>query len=132
MNLKHIHWGRALGGALLAEGLLIGSAFAWVAIYSYWLNPGQPLAVYEQYAQVSSPWVSILAGIPIFYALSRWLARNWPTALALFILVMVVDMLLLATASNGQLPLGLVAASHLSKLLACYLGTRSSPNPTPA
>ena len=132
MNLRNIHWGRALGAALLAEGLLIGSAFAWVAIYSYWLNPGQPLAVYEQYALVSSPWVSILAGIPIFYAISRWLARNWPTALALFALAVGVDALLLAMSSNGQLSLWLVATSHLSKLLACYLGTRSSPTPATA
>ena len=79
-----ISWGRACAGALIAEIAQIAAAFGWVAIYSYLINPGQPMATYEAHAQVSGPWVSLLAGAPIFYAASRWIARSRPTALALF------------------------------------------------
>jgi len=69
-----INWGRAFAGALIAEIAQIAAAFGWVAIYSYLINPGQPMATYQAHAQASGPWVSLLAGAPIFYAASRWIA----------------------------------------------------------
>ena len=86
-----ISWGRAGAGALIAEIAQIAAAFGWVAFYSYLINPGQPMAQYQVYAQASGPWVSILAGAPIFYAGSRWIARSRPTALALFAIFVVID-----------------------------------------
>ena len=71
-----IDWGRACAGALIAEIAQIAAAFGWVAIYSYLINPGQPMATYQAHAQASGPWVSILAGAPNFYAASRWIARS--------------------------------------------------------
>src|SRR5258707_1032464 len=59
-----INWGRACAGALIAEITQIAAAFGWVAIYSYLINPGQPMATYQAHAQASGPWVSILAGAP--------------------------------------------------------------------
>src|ERR1700752_1014190 len=79
-----INWGRAVGGALIAEIAQIAAAFGWVAIYSYLIDPGQPMATYEAPAQASGPWFSVLAGAPIFSAASRWIARSLATALALF------------------------------------------------
>jgi hypothetical protein len=49
------------------------------------------MATYEAHAQASGPWVSILAGAPIFYAASRWIARSLHTALALFAIFFVID-----------------------------------------
>ena len=49
MSLRHIHGVRALSGAVLAEVVLIAAAFGWVAIYSYLINPDQPVSVYEQH-----------------------------------------------------------------------------------
>ena len=86
-----IHRGRASAGALIAEITQIAAAFGWVAIYSYFINPGQPMATYQAHAQASGPWVSILAGAPIFYAASRWIAKSRPTALALFAIFLVID-----------------------------------------
>lgn len=40
MNLKLIRWPSAIVGAVIAEVALIASAFGWVAIYSYLINPG--------------------------------------------------------------------------------------------
>ncbi|MEO7650773.1 MAG: hypothetical protein ABIZ80_09920 [Bryobacteraceae bacterium] len=41
---------------MIAENTQIAAAFGWVAVYSYLINPGQPMAAYEAQAQVSGPW----------------------------------------------------------------------------
>ena len=121
-----INWGRASVGALIAGIVQIAAAFGWVAIYSYVIDPGQPIATYQAHAQASGPWVSVLAGAPIFYAASRWIARAWPTALALFAIFVVIDWALLVVmienwTSVPFVPFGL---SYLTKLCACALGGR--------
>lgn len=124
--MRSVNWIRAIGGALLAEAAQIAAAFAWVAIYSYAINPGQPVSVYQQHAQNSGPWVSIVAGFVIFYLVSRWIARSVPTALALFAVSLVIDVSLLLYLSTSVDPVlfALAGASYATKLLACYLGGR--------
>ena len=121
-----INWGRAAAGALIAEIAQIAAAFGWVAIYSHLINPGQPLATYEAHAQASGPWVSIIAGAPIFYAASRWIARSRPTALALFGIFFLIDggLLVGLVESWTDFPFVLVGLSFLTKLCACALGGR--------
>jgi hypothetical protein len=121
-----ISWGRAFGGALIAEIGLIAAAVGWVAVYSYVINPGQPFATYQAHAQASGTWVSMLAGAPIFYAASRWIARSQPTALALLAIFAVVDGALLVgmTESWTGFPFVLVGLSYVTKLPACALGGR--------
>ena len=120
----NVSWGRAGGGALAAEIAQIAAAFGWVAIYSYAIHPGQPLAVYEAHAQASGPWVSIVAGAPIFYAASRWIARSRPTALALFAIFLLLDSALLVgmTENWTAATAALSGTSYLTKLVACALG----------
>ncbi len=132
--MRSVNWIRAVGGALLAEAAQIAAAFAWVAIYSYAINPGQPVSVYQQHAQDSGPWVSIVAGFVIFYLVSRWIARSVPTALALFAVFLVIDVFLLLYLSISIDPVlfALAGASYATKLLACYLGGRhGGPRPAP-
>ena len=121
-----ISWGRACGGALIAEITQIAASFGWVAIYSYIINPGQPMATYEAHAQASGPWVSILAGAPIFYAASRWIAKSRPTAIALFSIFVVIDgaLLIAMTERWTGAALLLIGLSFLTKLGACALGGR--------
>ena len=121
-----INWGRAFGGALIAEIAQIAAAFGWVAVYSYIIDPGQPFETYQTHAQASGPWVSILAGAPIFYATSRWIARSQPTALALFAIFAVIDgaLLVAMTESWTGVPFVLVGLSYFTKLFACALGGR--------
>ena len=126
LNLHGIRWGAAVGGALLAEVTQVIAAVLWVAIYSHVLHPGQPMTVYEQHAQASGPWVSIIAGFPIFYFASRWIARSIPTALALFGVFLTIDVFLLLL-TGGQSAIAimwLIGLSYATKLLACYLGGR--------
>jgi hypothetical protein len=117
---------------VVAEVGQIAAAFAWVAFYSYLVHPGETQAFYQRYAQVSGPWVSLLAGTPIFYLVCRWIgsrvpSQAWATAMALFGLFVVVDGALMLPAL--PLPprlLAFTAASFLLKLVACHLGGRSA------
>jgi hypothetical protein len=129
-----INWGRAFGGALIAEIATIAAAFGWVAIYSYVIDPGQPVATYQAHAQASGPWVSLFAGAPIFYAASRWIARSQPTALALFAIFFVIDGALLVGMVEDwtSMPTStfiLIGLNFLTKLGACTLGGRHGSVP---
>jgi hypothetical protein len=121
-----ISWGRACAGALIAEISQIAAAFVWVALYSYFIHPGQPMATYEAHAQASGPWVSLIAGAPIFYAASRWIAKSQPTALALFGIFFVVDGALLVGMMESWTgaPVVLIGLGYLTKLGTCALGGR--------
>ncbi len=70
-------WGVA--GALLLHVVMIALAVAWVAFYSYALEPGHGQAFYEAYAGRSSPIVSPVAGGPVFYLVAWRLARRRAT-----------------------------------------------------
>ena len=111
---------------MIAEVTQIAAAFGWVAIYSYFINPGQPLATYQAHAQASGPWVSIIAAAPIFYAASRWIARSQPSALALFAIFFVIESALLVGMMESWTgaPFVLIGLSYLTKLGACALGGR--------
>lgn len=132
MPWKDIRWGAAFGGMLLAEVGQIAATFAWVAVYSYLLHPGETPDFYQRYAQVAGPWVSLLAGTPIFYGVCRSLGAKVPsragaTAMALFGLFVVLDFaLVLAIGVPSARDLGFIAASYLLKLVACHLGGRSA------
>jgi hypothetical protein len=84
------------------------------------------MSTYEAHAQASGPWVSIFAGAPIFYAVSRWIARTRPTAVALFAIFFVIDGgLLVGMVDNwSDVPYVMIGLSYLTKLCACALGGR--------
>jgi hypothetical protein len=58
------------------------------AIYGYLINPAD--GDVRGTCSGVGPWVSIIAGAPIFYAASRWIARSRPD-LALFGIFLVID-----------------------------------------
>lgn len=135
MRMRDIRWGAALGGMLLAEVAQIAAAFAWVALYSHLIHPGETRAFYQHYAEVAGPWVSVLAGTPIFYLICRWIvsrdpARAWPTAMALFGFFLLLDGALMFSAGAPSPRLaGFMAAGYLLKLVACHLaGRRAAAN----
>ena len=66
----------SFGAALLLHIVMIALAVAWVAFYSYALEPGHDQAFYEAHAAVASPIVSVLAGGPVFYLVASWLTRR--------------------------------------------------------
>ena len=86
-----IRWGLAAVAAILAEIALIALSILCVAVYSYTIHTGETQAFYEAFARVSGPWVSLIAGAPVFLLLARWIRRRAPsaalgTAMAMFAL----------------------------------------------
>ena len=136
MKLANIRWGAVLGGVLLAEVALIASSIIWVAIYSHGINPGQPMAVYHEHAQQSGVWVSLAVGMPAFFLICRWLGRRnppsaMPTAMALFAVYLMLEASILSAVymhdpGTHFPPMPLLALNFATKLLACWLGARST------
>ncbi|MBL8316169.1 MAG: hypothetical protein JNK55_20730 [Rubrivivax sp.] len=117
-------WKKAIGGVVAAEVLLVAAAFLWVALYSHLIAPGQEVSAYRQYAQVASPWVSVIVGVPLFYLLGRWLKSRRAAAL-LFGLYLAFDVVLLAGfPTPGPIPWAMVAASWVTKLASLLAGAR--------
>ena len=73
-------WGLAVVAALLAHITLIIISIVCVAVYSYAIHPGETQAFYESFARASGPWVSLIAGGPVFYLFARWIRRRAPSA----------------------------------------------------
>lgn len=133
MKTSDIRWGWALGGMVLAMVAQIAAAIAWVAFYSYVIHPGEAQAHYERYAQVASPWVSVIAGVPIFYLICRWVGSRvgavaaWPTAMALFGFYVLLDLGLILSVGGVTAQLaGIIALSYTLKFLASHLAGRSA------
>lgn len=127
----HIPWGWVVGTAVGLEVLLVISAFAWVAIYSYLIHPGEEAAYYENYAQSASPFVSVVLGIPYWFIACRWVGRKAGTRavamclwawFVLFLIELPLYLLADLTAYNWLM----VAISHSTKVLAAYLGGRAA------
>lgn len=129
MSTTGVHWPRAIAATIAAEVILVAATVLWVAVYSYVINPRQPVAVYHQHAQAAGPWVSIVAGVVVFSAIGRWWIRSRRTALVWIVLYLVGDLAILGAASGmAGLPWTLVVASYTTKavcgLLAARRGTR--------
>lgn len=119
---------RVLAAIVIAQVTLIAGAVGWVAIYSYLIAPDQPIAAYQAHAQASGPWVSLILGMPVFFALARWLVRHRPnaarsSAIALGSGYIVIDLTLLLALAPGAIPWGMVAANYGAKLAATWLGS---------
>ena len=104
---RDIGWG--IGAAMLLFAVMIALAFAWVAFYSWVVDPGHDPAYYEAHAAVSSPIVSVVAGGPVFYLVAAWLARRRGGGRSAWIattLYLLIDFAVIAAAGA---PLGPVA-----------------------
>lgn len=122
-----IPWGWVIGTAIGLDVALVISAFAWVAIYSYLIHPGEAASYYENYAQSASPMVSIVLGIPYWFFACRWVGRKAGTrAVAMcvwaWLITFLIDFPLIFLAEQKAYYLLILAISHSTKLLAAYLG----------
>jgi hypothetical protein len=76
MTNTSIRWGLAVVATLLAEIALIALSVICVAIYSYTIHTGETQEFYNAFARASGPWVSLIAGGPVFYLIARWIRRR--------------------------------------------------------
>ena len=112
MTHTSIRWGLALVATLLAEITLIALSIICVAVYSYAIHTGETQEFYEAFARVSGPWVSLIAGGPVFFLIARWIRRRaqsaaFGTAMAMFGLYFAIEiavLLLWSGDSSGAVP----------------------------
>ena len=126
-----IRWGWVIGTAIGLEVALVISAFAWVAIYSYLIHPGEAQSYYENYAQSASAWVSIVLGIPYWFFACRWVGQKAGTrAVAMSVwawfITFLIDFPLIFLAEQKAYYLLILTISHSTKVLAAYLGGRAA------
>ena len=132
----HIPWGWIALTVVGLEIALVLSAVAWVAIYSYLINPGHDSPYYQKYAEFASPIVSVVVGIPYMFFACRWAGRKAgtravATGLWVWSILFIIDVLLILV--SGILVGGLdaysgamVAISHVTKVLAAYFGGKAA------
>ena len=125
-----VRWGWAVAVFVALEIVLIAAAFAWVAIYSYVLRPGQSPATYQAYAREASPIVSLVVGIPAFFAAGIWLRKRlgpagFTTAVAAGTLYFLLDAAIMVSAAREPHVLGMFLANVPAKIGALLLGARA-------
>jgi hypothetical protein len=124
--------------AVFAEVLLIVSAILYMVVYGAF-NPGHPQEFYERHVNAAGPWISIVCGFPIFFALAYWLARRVTknpaigktgvtgSAIGFYAIWAIMDTAFVLAFGGvagiaGILPIWL--ASHASKILGVWAGVR--------
>src|SRR6185436_18661193 len=127
----HIPWGWVALTVVGLETALVLSAVAWVAIYSYLINPGHDLPYYQKHAEFASPIVSVVVGIPYFFLACRWVGRKAgtravATGLWVWFIVFMIDMLLILVAGLNAYVGVMLAISHVTKMLAAYFGGKAA------
>ena len=127
----HIPWGWVALTVVGLEIALIASAVAWVAVYSYLINPGHDSTYYQNYAQFSSPIVSVTVGIPLMFFACRWAGRKAGTravamALCVWLIMVTIDLLLVLVGGITAYVGVMMAISHTTKLLAAYFGGKAA------
>lgn len=107
MTNTSIRWGLAVVATLLAEITLIALSIICVAVYSYAIHTGETAEFYDAFAKVSGPWVSLIAGGPVFFLIARWIRRRAPaaalgTAMAFSGLYLVIDVAIVLLWPGGS------------------------------
>lgn len=135
MTHTSIRWGLAVVATLLAEITLITLSILCVAVYSYAIHTGETPEFYSAFAKVSAPWVSLIAGGPVFFLIARWIRRRAPsaalgTAMAmagLYLAIEVAVLLLWPGDTSGTLPF--VIGGFILKVAGGWLGAGGSAAP---
>jgi hypothetical protein len=126
MRWSEVRWGTVLGLVVLAEILLISAAVLYMVIYGHF-NPGHPEDFYQRHVRIAGPWISIAAGIPIFFFFARWLARRGSySAVAFWVIWAMLDTSILV-AAEGAVAIGILPfwiASLATKLVSVWAGVR--------
>jgi hypothetical protein len=123
-----IRWGLAAVATLMAEMALIALSIICVAVYSYAIHTGETPEFYGEFARASGPWVSLIAGGPVFFLIARWIRRRAPsaafdTAMAmagLYLAIEIAVLLLWPGDSSGTLPF--VIGGFILKVAGAWLG----------
>ena len=127
----HIPWGWVALTVVGLEIALILSAIAWVAIYSYLINPGHDMPYYQKHAEFASPIVAVIVGMPYLFFACRWVGRKAgtravATSLCVWIILFIIDVLLVLLGGPNVYIGVMLALSHITKMLAAYFGGKAA------
>ena len=120
---------KLIGLAILAMIALVIISILEVTLYSYVVNPGQEVSVYEAHAEFSAPFISSIFGFIVFFLVTRyWKKRkyeNLPKLVFLFpltyVLLDIVVLLLAGTVQWSSFIFIFILADG-AKFLGSYLG----------
>ncbi len=122
---------RLVGATLLYLVTNVAVSYLVVAVYAYFVNPGQPEQHYLDWALFSAPYSSVIAGMPLMFLLGWWISR-WRSVTKPAVAMWVVWVTYVAldlgiiTLSGGmtQRLAMFVVVSLATKLIAGQLGAR--------
>jgi len=124
---------KLIGLAILTMATLILLSFIEVAIYSYFINPGHEVGIYESHAQDSAPYISGIFGFIIFFLVARyWTKKDYPNVFKLILLFPVIyillDILILVIAGFRDISsyILIFLLSNGAKFLGSFLGYKLS------
>jgi hypothetical protein len=85
--MKKYRFLKLVGIAMLTIVTLVLISFIEVAVYSYVINPGQEMSIYDEHANVSAPWISGIFGFIVFFLVVRyWAKKKYESLLKLSVL----------------------------------------------
>ena len=128
MTRTSIRWGLAAVATLLAELAMIALSIICVAVYSYAIHTGETPEFYSEFAKASGPWVSLIAGGPVFFLIARWIRRRarsaaFATAMTmagLYLAIEIAVLLIWPGDTSGTIPF--VIGGFVIKLAGAWLG----------
>lgn len=119
---------KLVGLAILTMAALVLFSILEVAIYSYFINPGQATSVYDAHAELTAPYISGIFGFIIFFlAVRYWKKRKVENVYRLTFLFpftyIVLDMgILLLARVDWQSYYLIVVLANGAKIMGSYLG----------
>jgi hypothetical protein len=126
---EKINWWKVAGAVVLTHIILIALSILETTIYSYLVNPGQPLEVYQRHAEMAGPWISSIFGSAIIfffvYKLNKGKTVNpFIIGIALPVAYTVIDIAILIVMGfdAGMLPsvLGFSTVKIAAGVIAAY------------
>lgn len=100
---------KLIGLSILTMITLVIISVIEVTVYSYVVNPGQAVSIYEEHANFSAPYISGIFGFIVFFLITRyWTKKEYQDVAKLAILfpltyvVLDLAIILLSGAVNGQ------------------------------
>ncbi len=124
---NNIRWSAAILGAVGTLALVIGAAFAWVAMYAHLPQPGIDQAAVQTYANAVGPVIGVALSFPVWFVMCRWYTRCLPapraTAYAAPVIAILLDVASLRVMSTPY-HIGMCTLRALLKVLGVYTALR--------
>lgn len=119
---------KLIGLAILTMITLVIISILEVAVYSYVINPGQDVSVYDTHAEMTAPYISGIFGFIIFFLTARhWKKKEYHNVFKLVILFpltyVLLDIIIITAAGVKWSDFILIfAIANAAKFLGSYLG----------